>query len=228
MLTFTPLVLRGQPSQPMPSLAPAATQPPPPAKAPVAPSSLLQPALVLVGDTLNSLKFEKWKKGSVRDEASENVDAILRDLKTKVPPLMADADSTPSAVSKSIPLMKHLDAVYDVLLRVEEGARVSAPGDQVDQLVRALKKFESARIALYDSLQESAAGQEKQVGSLQAALKAQQAKAAEPKPAPTPAPVPCAPPKPTAKRKHTTPAKGTQSAPAQPNTQNPQAQPKQQ
>jgi len=182
--------------------------------APIAPSTLVQPALTHVESTLNALKIDKWKKGSVRDEAGDNVNAILRDLKTNLPPLLADADSAPGALRKSIPLIKHLDALYDVVLRVEEGARVSAPTDQIDQLEAALKQFGGARSQLYDAMTERAAGQEKQVTDLQAAIKAEQAAALEHKPAPAP-PAPCTPPKPATRKKRTTP-KSTQPPPGQP------------
>jgi hypothetical protein len=178
-----------------------------------------------VDSTLNSLKLDKWKKGSIRDESGQNVAAILTDLKTNLPPLLADADAAPGALSKSIPLMKHLDALYDVLLRVEEGARVSAPGDQVDQLGAALKKFGSTRIELYDSMQERAAGQEKQVTDLQAAIKAHEAAAQEHKHEPAAAPAPCTPPKPTPKKKRAAPPKSTPPAQGQP-APTPPSQPK--
>jgi hypothetical protein len=216
LMAFAPLMLYGQP-------APTTTAPAAPS-APVAPSSVIQPALSTVESTLNSLKIDKWKKGSVRDEAGDNVNAILRDLKTNVQPLLADADSAPGALSKSLPLLKHLDALYAVVLRVEEGARVSAPTDQIDPLEAALKAFSGARITLYDSMTERAAGQEKQVTDLQATIKAQQAAAQEHKPAP-PAPVPCTPPKPAPKKKHVAPPKSAQPAPGQP-AQTPPAQPK--
>ena len=206
-LTFVPLLLSGQAGSPA---APPST---PAVAASVTPSTLLQPALVLVDSTLSSLKVEKWKKGTIRDEAADNVKDVLSDIKTNLPPLIAAADADPSALSKSIPLMKHLDALYDVVLRIEEASRVSAPGDQADQLEAALKKFGSARLSLYDSLQQSAAGQEKQVNDLQATIKAQEAAAREVKPAPVPASVPCTPPKPAAKKKRTTPVKNTQTAP---------------
>lgn len=216
---FAPALVHGQTPQP----ATAAASSPAPS-APVAPSSLLQPALASVESTLSSLKMDKWKKGTIREEASDNVNAILKDLKTNLPPLMADADAAPGALSKSIPLMKHLDALYDVVLRVEEGARVSAPGDQVDQLESALKQFGSARIQLYDSMAERAAGQEKHVTDLQATIKAQQAAAEEHKSAPAAAAVPCTPPKPAVRKKRVAP-KTTPPANGQP-AQNPPAQPK--
>ena len=227
-MAFAPIALFGQ-------AGPLANQAAPPAgpaapASPVTPSSVVQPALSSVESTLNALKIDKWKRGTIREEAGDNVNAILKDMKTNLPPLMADADAAPQALSKSIPLMKHLDALYDVLLRVEEGARVSAPGEQVDQLAAVLKQFGNARIQLYDSMTQRAAGQEKQVTDLQAEIKTQQAAAEERKAAPAPAPVPCTPPKPAAKKKRTTPPKTAQPAAGQPATgqppQTPPAPPK--
>ena len=220
-MAFAPIMLF---SQPVPTTAGT-----PAPVAPVTPSSVVKPALSNVESTLNSLKIDKWKKGTIRDEAGENANAILKDLKTNVPPLLADADAAPGALSKSIPLMKHLDALYDVLLRVEEGARVSGPGDQVDQLAAALKQFGTARIQLYDTMAQRAGVQEKQVTDLQAEVKTQRA-AAEQQKATPPTPVPCTPPKPAAKKKRPAPPKTTQPATGQPATgqpaQTPPAQPK--
>jgi hypothetical protein len=217
-LSLAPVMLYSQPS---PSSAPATTQP-----APAPSSTLLQPALHDVENTLNSLKFDKWKKGSVRDQAASNANAILGDLKAKLPPLVAEADAANGAISSSIPLVKHLDALYDVLLRVEEASRVSAPSDQIGQLESTLTKFERARITLYDAIQQKAAGQEKQVADLQAAIKAQkEAAAQEKKPAPASQPPPCTPPKPTPKKKRPTPPKTTPPETAKP-AQNPPPQPK--
>jgi len=219
-MAFAPVFVYGQPGPPATAAAPVPAAP----AAAVAPSSVLQPALSNMESTLNSIKMDKWKKGTIREESSDNVNAILKDLKTNLPPLMSDADSAPGALSKSIPLMKHLDALYDVLLRVEEGARVSAPGDQVDQLEAALKQFGIARIQLFDSMADRAAGQEKHLTDLQATIKAQQTAEAERKAAPPPAPVPCTPPKPAARKKRVAP-KTTPPANGQP-AQNPPAQPK--
>ena len=208
LLAFAPVMLLAQ--APSAATAPA---PAPPAQVP--PSSMVQPALSSVESTLGALKIDKWKKGSIRDEAGDNVNAILRDIKNNVPPLLADADAAPGALSKSIPLLKHLDALYDVVLRVEEGARVSAPTDQVNQLEAVLKQFSSARIQLYDAMTERASGQEKQVNDLQAQLKANQDAAAKEEHKPAAAPAPCPPPKPTPKKKRATPKPAQPAQPAQ-------------
>lgn len=213
-LALSPLPACPQANTPAtPASAAPSTAPAPAAAAPATASSLLQPTLTLVQTTLNSLKLDKWKKGSVRDEAQKNVNAMLNDLQSNVPPLVAAADAEPATLSKSIPLIKHVDALYDVFLRVEEASRVSAPGDQVDSLAQTLKSFGGARIDFYDSLQQNAAAEEKQVGDLQTSLKAQQAAAKEAKP--VPAPAPCTAPKPVVKKKRPAPAKPKPAAPGQ-------------
>lgn len=230
-LSITPILLYGQPKPATPAgPAPPATTSPAPAR----PSTLLQPALQDVENTLASLKFDRWKKGSVRDEATSNANAIVSDLKAKMPPLMAETDAANGAISQTVPLVKHLDALYDVLLRVEEASRISAPEDQIDQLEDTLRKLESARIALYDNMQQRASGQEKQVADLQQTIKKQdqavtaaeekiKAAAAEAKPQP------CTPPKPAVKKKRPAPkpAAPANGQPAQnPPAQNPPAQAK--
>jgi hypothetical protein len=131
-------------------------------------------------------------------------------------------------VGKALPLAKHLGALYDVLLRVEEAARVSAPDDQVAQLQGALNSLETARLALNDHIQGSADAMEKQVGDLRGALRQQQSRQVV---APVPASVPCTPPVThhTAVRKKpaatTTPTAGTKPGTPAPNNQNTQKKP---
>ena len=102
--------------------APAAAPAPP-----VLPSNLLVPSLNHLQETLNALKLDKWKRGTVRDEAGDNVNEVLKDVKSTLPDLMKTADSGPEAVSKTLPLSRNLGALYDVMLRVYEASRVVAP-----------------------------------------------------------------------------------------------------
>lgn len=152
--------------------APAATTP---AAGPATAADLLQPALSDARSTLMALKLDKWKKGTVREEAEGNVNALLRDLDNNIQPLITSADSAPGHLSAAIPLMKHLDAFYDVLLRVEEASRVVAPPEQISALQDALLRVSQARIAYDDVLQSQAAGVEKQIADLQTAVRAEQA-----------------------------------------------------
>lgn len=187
-------------TEPQPAAAVQTTVP-----APTTASGALQPSITVVQNTLFGLKLDKWKKGSVRDEAGQNVDALLRDLQTKLPPLLQAADAAPGALSQAMPLVKRLDAEYDVLLRIEEAARVSAPPDQINQLQLAMTSFSTARFAYDDQLQAGAVAQEKTVSDLRVALEKQKA-AATPVKTAAEAEKPCTPPKP-ARRKRATPAK---------------------
>jgi hypothetical protein len=133
----------------------------------------LQPSLTQTQTVLSTLKIDHWKKGSVREEAGDNVNALLRDLQTNLPPLLTAADAEPGALSRAVPLIKHLDAFYDVLLRVEEASRVSGPSDQVSALQQTMLDVNKARIAYDDLLQAQASSQEKQVFAMRTEVQAQ-------------------------------------------------------
>ena len=205
-------------SQPPAAAAPANA----PAVAAVTASSVLQPALTQTQATLGTIKLDKWKKGSVRDEAGQNVAALLHDLQGNIPALMTAADAEPTALSRSLPLMKHLDAFYDVLLRVEEAARVSAPGDQIAALQQTMQDVNKARNTYDDQMQAYAATHEKQLFNLQTELKAQQEAAAQAKQTTAATPAPCKPATPARKKKKA--ATGTTAKPsaATPATTQPQ------
>ena len=174
--------------------APASAPAQPNASSPAAPSEILKPGLDDLRVTLGALKLEKWKKGTIRDEADANINTIQRDLQETLPPLLATADAAPGTISKVLPVTRNVDAVYDVLVHVVEGARVVAPGDQVGLLQHSLGKLEKARVALDEQLEQTAAAQEKQMADLRNTVQTQTAQlhaAVTPPPAPAcPAPAP--------------------------------------
>lgn len=159
-------------------------------------SGILQPSLDTVHQTLGALRLDKWKKGTVRDEASVNIDAIQRDLRVNMPPLLQDADTAPGTLSVLLPVSRHLNALYDVLLRVSEASRVAGPDDQAGQLQQALLSLGNARLALDDRMLGSAGALEKQVVDLRATIQQQ---AAERAAMPAPVALPCVPPPPVHK-----------------------------
>jgi hypothetical protein len=189
-----------------------------PPSAQPAPSGLLQPALDQVQQAVSALKVDKWKKGTVRDEAGPHVSAILKDLQTTLPPLLSTANAAPGTTSKMLPVSRNLSALYDVLLSVAEAARIASSPEELTQLEQALASLGTARAALDDRLQSSVAALEKQEVDLRTSLQASQATqraAATPPPAPVcPAPAPVR----KAKRAVKPPAKPTQpsTAPANP------------
>ena len=192
-----------------------------PAFTPSAPSEILQRSLDEVRQTVGALKLDKWKRGTVRDEAGTNVDAIQRDIKGTLPSLLKDADSAPGSLSKVLPLSRNVDALYDVLVHLVEGSRVSAPGDQVGALQATLADLEKARVRLGNQLVQTALVQEKQIVDLRTTVQTQAAslKAAA---IPPPAPKCPAPPAPAKKKKPTTTTKKPQAGtPANPSAAQP-------
>jgi hypothetical protein len=199
------------PTTPTPAHPASPASPAPPA--PGRPSGVLQPSLDTVQQTVTVLKLDKWKKGTVRDEAGDHIRAILKDIQVTLPSLLAEADAAPATISKQLPVTRNVGALYDVLLRVLDASRVSAPTDQVSQLEQALLALSNARHAFDDRLQGTADSLEKQVSDLQGTVKAQAAKLLVP---PAPVVVPCPPPPPVKKprKKPVTPAKPPQTAPS--------------
>jgi hypothetical protein len=106
-----------------------------------------------------------------------------------------------------MPAYRNIEALYDVVLRVDAAARVGAPAQQMAVLDNALVKLDESRRGFGEHIMTSAQWQEKQVGELQASLKTAQA---------TPAPVCPTPPAATTTKKP--PAKKPAPKPAAPAT----------
>ncbi len=173
---------------------------------PAAPSEILQHSLDEVLQTVGAVKLDKWKKGTVRDEAENNIDAIQHYMQGTMPQLMKAGDAAPGTLSKVLPISRNVDALYNVLIHVVEGARVSAPGDQVAQLQQALADLEKARVTFGNQLQQTADVQEKQMVELRTTVQTQ---AASLKAAATPPPAPKCPVPPAPAKKKKVPAKST-------------------
>jgi len=189
---------------------------------PSAPSDILQRSLDEVKITVGEVKLEKWKRGSVRDEAGTNVEAIQHDMQGALPALLKEADGAPGTLSKVLPLSRNVDALYDVMVHLVEQARVSAPGEQAGQLQEAIADLEKARVILDNQIQQTADAQEKQVLELRTTVQKQEATlkaAATPPPAPKcPAPATAAKKRRAAKPTTTTKpaANATTTTPAKP------------
>jgi hypothetical protein len=230
---FFQLMLSGG-AQTGPADSPAASSAPPASTAftPSKSSDILQHSLDEVQQTIGDLKLDKWKRGTVRDEAGTNIDAIQRDMKGTLPSLLKDADSAPGSLSKVLPVSRNVDALYDVLVHLVEGSRVAAPGDQVGELQTTLADLEKARVRLGNQLVQTATVQEKQIVDLRTTVQTQAASlkaAAAPPPAPK-CPAPPAPAKkkrPAAKPATTNPTAGTPANPSAATPANPPAKPQQ-
>ena len=137
------------------------------------PSAILQPSIDTLTQTIGAIKLDKWKGGSIRSEAAPNLESIQKDLQGALPSLLKDADAAPNSMSALLPVLRNVDALYDVVLRVMDGARVVAPAEQGNGLQDALTSLDKGRRAIQDRLMTLAAGQEKQVNDLRLAIKNQ-------------------------------------------------------
>jgi len=197
------MVLAGQsPTNAVQGPTPNRTNPMPPATASTPPSATLQPSLDVLKQALAQISTDKWKASpAIRTEADGNLHSVQRDVETTLPPLIAAADAAPDSVAKAIPVFRNIDALYDVMLRLDTAGRLAAPRDQMSALDQALSSVSDARHSLGDQLQTSAEAQDARVMHLQAALKA-----VPPPPPPAPAPVACTPPPPVKKKRIVKPA----------------------
>ena len=179
---------------------------------PSAPSDILQRSLDEVKITVGQVRLDKWKRGSVRDEAGNNVDAIQRDMQGTLPALLKEADAAPATLSKVLPLSRNVDALYDVMVHLVEQSRVSGPGDQAGQLQEAIADLEKARVLLDNQIQQIADAQERRIGELRTTVQKQEESL---RAAATPPPAPKCPAAPTpAKKKKRVTKPSTTTKPA--------------
>jgi len=149
----------------------SAAQPQPesaPVPAPATASSLLQPSLDQLRQSLSGLRLDKWKApGPLREETNGNIGSITRDLDGTLPGLLMTADAAPRVVSKNLPVFRNVDALYDVLLRIVQTADLAAPDGEKQTLHAALSSLDSARRTLGDAIETAAVDSEQQLGQAQ-------------------------------------------------------------
>jgi hypothetical protein len=173
------------------------------------PSAILRPSLEILQTAMGEMTLDRWKASpAIRTEADGNLRSVQRDLASTLPPLLAGADAAPDSTAKTLAVYRNVEALYDVMLRLDAAGRLAAPSNQTSALDQALASLSDARRALGDQVQANAENQEARVIHLQAALKA------VPPPAPPPAPVACIPPPP--KKKVARPTAKPAAKPASP------------
>jgi len=182
---------------------------------------------------LVKLRIEKWKAdGSYKRQALGNVDSIQRNLQGALPEIVGQLRNAPEDLPVTFKLYRNLDALYDVLGGVVEGAGAFGSKDDLQALSNDLNAFEGSRRQLAERIEALAASKEADIARLSAALKTAQAAAEPPKKIVVddtePAKKPAAPKKKTTTKKPATdatkPAAGstTQSAPAPQTPNSPQ------
>lgn len=151
------------------------------------PSSLIAPAVDHLSQVVSQVQLERWKAPS-RDETDTNLRSVERNISTTLPTLVTAADAQPNSVAASLPVLRNLDALCAVMIRVSVTARSNAPAPQAESLNGALSALQSARNTLADQVQTLATAQEKQINSLTTTVATLTAKVNTPPPPPTATP----------------------------------------
>jgi hypothetical protein len=130
---------------------------------------------------LVGLRIEHWKAdGSYKRQALGNVDSIQRNLQGALPTIIAELRSSPEDLPATFKLYRNLDALYDVLGSVTEGAGAFGSKDDLQALSNDLSSFEGTRKQLADRIDTLSRAKEAEIVRLRADLKTAQATPAEP------------------------------------------------
>ena len=177
---------------------------------------------------LVKLRIEHWKADSgYKRQALGNVDSIQRNLQGALPEMLAQLRSSPESLPATFKLYRNLDALYDVLGSVIEGAGAFGSKDDLQSLSNDLSSFEGTRKQLAERIENLSSAKEAEIVRLRTDLKTAQAAIpveppkkilvddTEPAKKPAPKKKPATPKKPADTTK---PASGQQQTPAQPST----------
>jgi hypothetical protein len=133
---------------------------------------------------LAKLRIERWKAdGATKKQSMANVDSIQRNLEGALPAIVAELRAAPEDMPATFKLYRNLDALYDVLGTVVEGAGAFGAKDDLQALANDLNSFEATRKQLAQRMESLSSAKEAEIVRLRADLKTAQAA------------VPAAPPK---------------------------------
>ncbi len=146
----------------------------------------LAPALQQVGSSLGQIRIDRWKlsRGS-KAQVQNDVSSIQQDLSSQLPDLLQAAQTSPVTIGPRLAVLRNVDALYDVLVRVTTTANLSAGKTDVAVLNSALQGLESARKSSADELLKATAAQDQEIiqfrAQIQAARSAEAVKEEHPK-----------------------------------------------
>jgi len=121
---------------------------------------------------LAKLRIERWKAdGSYKKQALGNVDSIQRNLQGALPEIIAQLRNAPEDLPASFKLYRNLDALYDVLGSVAEGAGAFGSKDDLQSLSNDLSAFEGTRKQLAERIDNLSSSKEAELNRLRAQLK---------------------------------------------------------
>jgi hypothetical protein len=125
---------------------------------------------------LLKLRIDKWKTdNSYKKQTLGNVDSIQRNLQEALPGMMEQLRAAPENMAAAFKLYRNLDALYDVLGSVTEGAGAFGTKDDLQALSNDLGEFESGRKQMAGRMENLANAKEAEIVRLRADLKTAQA-----------------------------------------------------
>ena len=121
---------------------------------------------------LVKLRIEHWKAdGSYKKQALGNVDSIQRNLQGALPEMISQMRTTPEDLPATFKLYRNLDALYDVLGSVVEGAGAFGAKDDLQSLSNDLNSFEATRRQLAERMENLSSAKEAEIARLRTDLK---------------------------------------------------------
>jgi len=129
-------------------------------------------------EDLSRLRIERWKAdGSYKKQALGNVDSIQRNLQGALPEIISQLRNAPEDLASSFKLYRNLDALYDVLGSVAEGAGAFGTKDDLQSLSNDLNAFEGTRKQLAERIENLSSSKEAELARLRTQLKTLQTQA---------------------------------------------------
>jgi hypothetical protein len=125
---------------------------------------------------LLKLRIDHWKTdGGSKKQNLANVDSIQRNLQGALPEIISQLRGAPEDLPTSFKLYRNLDALYDVIGSVVEGAGAFGAKDDFQSLSNDLNGFEGSRKELAQRIETLSAAKEAEIVRLRADLKTAQA-----------------------------------------------------
>ncbi len=126
---------------------------------------------------LQKLRIERWKAdASYKKQALNNLDSVQRNLQGALPEIIGQLRNAPEDLPVSFKLYRNLDALYDVLGSVAEGAGAFGSKDDLQSLSNDLNAFEGTRKQLAERIENLASSKEGELTRLRTQLKTLQAR----------------------------------------------------
>jgi hypothetical protein len=144
------------------------------------PLAALQRLTPEITGTLDATHWQRWKLKNDDKLASDRaLTSLHSDLDQVLPPLLTAAQASPGSVAAGLAVYRNVNALYNVLLRLQQTAELIAK-DDAPPLQDVLGRLDLARNGLAEQLTEMAQRQETNLAASRSALAALRQAAAHP------------------------------------------------